>query len=146
MQLVVLPFAQSHSAERGAPPVSALLRPPSGILLYGPPGTGKSMLAKAIASESEAFFINVDSSITRSKWFGESEKLLSAVFSLAQKLQPSIIFVDEMDSFLRTRSSGESEHSAAIKGLWLQLWDGLNSSSTGGVVVIGDVCAVADNY
>lgn len=94
------------------------------------------MLAKAIAAESQAFFINVDSSITRSKWFGESEKLLAAVFSLAQKLQPCIIFVDEMDSFLRKRSSDESEHSAAIKGLWLQLWDGLGSSN-GGVIVIG---------
>ena len=102
------------------------------------------MLAKALAAESSAFFINIDTSVIRSKWFGESEKYLSAVFTLAHKLQPCIIFVDEIDSFLRTRSSSESEHSAGIKGLWLQLWDGLSSSSSssssssgGGVIVIG---------
>lgn len=67
-----------------------------GVLLHGPPGCGKTMIAKATAKETKTCFINLDVSILTDKWYGESQKLTAAVFSLAVKLQPCIIFIDEI--------------------------------------------------
>ncbi|KIW81147.1 hypothetical protein Z517_04170 [Fonsecaea pedrosoi CBS 271.37] len=111
---------------------SSLLAAPSGVLLYGPPGCGKTMLAKALAHESGACFINLHISTVTNKWFGDSNKLVNAVFSLARKLQPVIVFIDEIDAVLGTRHSGEHEASGMVKAEFMTLWDGLASANTSG--------------
>ena len=107
--------------------MGSLLSPPRGIMLYGPPGTGKTMLAKAIAKESGAFFINLRISTIQNKWFGESQKLVRALFTLAEKMAPTIIFVDEMDALLRQRNDRDQSHINDIKAEFMSQWDGLLS-------------------
>ena len=98
---------------------SALIAPPKGVLLYGPPGCGKTSLAKALAKESGATFINVTASVLTDKWYGESNKLVAGLFGLAQKRQPSIIFIDEIDSIFRERSKGDHEVTAMMKAQFM---------------------------
>ncbi|BFZ62869.1 mitochondrial dynamin GTPase Msp1 [Saitoella coloradoensis] len=116
---------------------SALSAAPKGVLLYGPPGCGKTMLGRALAKESGATFINVHISTLTNKWFGESNKLVKALFGLANKVQPAIIFIDEIDAFLKMRG-GEGEHEAMgmIKAEFMTLWDGLLSSTTDSRIIV----------
>uniref|UniRef100_A0A8B9QF24 Outer mitochondrial transmembrane helix translocase n=1 Tax=Apteryx owenii TaxID=8824 RepID=A0A8B9QF24_APTOW len=119
---VILPIKKKYLFEN-----SRLLQPPKGVLLYGPPGCGKTLIAKATAKEAGCRFINLQPSTLTDKWYGESQKLAAAVFSLAIKLQPSIIFIDEIDSFLRSRSSSDHEATAMMKAQFMSLWDGLDT-------------------
>ena len=85
------------------------VKPPKGILLYGIPGTGKTLLAKAVASESEANFISVKGPELLSKWVGESEKGVREVFRKAKQTAPTVIFFDEIDSIASTRSGNDTD-------------------------------------
>ncbi|KAJ9070932.1 mitochondrial dynamin GTPase Msp1, variant 2 [Entomophthora muscae] len=116
---------------------SSLLGPPKGVLLYGPPGCGKTMLAKCLAKESGAAFINMRVSTLTDKWYGESNKLVSALFSLARKMQPCIVFIDEIDSFLRERRSNDHEVTGTMKAEFMTLWDGLTSGESTRIIVLG---------
>ena len=90
------------------------------------------MMAKALAHESGATFINLHISTLTEKWYGDSNKLVSAVFSLARKLEPSIVFIDEIDAVLGNRRSGEHEASGMVKAEFMTHWDGLTSANTSG--------------
>jgi transitional endoplasmic reticulum ATPase len=85
-------------------------RPPRGILIYGPPGTGKTMLAKAVATESQANFISVKGPEFLSKWVGESEKAVRETFRKAKQSAPCIVFFDEIDSIAPARGNGGDSH------------------------------------
>ncbi|GAA99106.1 hypothetical protein E5Q_05794 [Mixia osmundae IAM 14324] len=115
---------------------SDLFSAPKGVLLHGPPGCGKTMLAKALAKESGATFINIKVSTLLDKWLGESNKLVAALFSLAHKVQPSIIFIDEIDSFLRERSRNDHEQSGMMKAEFMSSWDGLTTGKER-IIVLG---------
>jgi transitional endoplasmic reticulum ATPase len=85
------------------------IRPPKGILLYGPPGCGKTLLARAVATESEANFITIKGPEVFSKWVGESEKAIREVFRKARMASPAVIFFDEFDSLVPRRGMGYAD-------------------------------------
>ncbi|KAM3307734.1 hypothetical protein P3S67_009477 [Capsicum chacoense] len=116
---------------------SQLNKPCKGILLFGPPGTRKTMLAKAAATEAGANFINISMSSISSMWSGEGEKCIKAVFSLASKIAPSIIFVDEVDSMLGRRENPEEYQAMRrLKNEFMLNWDGLRTKDTERVLVL----------
>ncbi|KAJ2155901.1 hypothetical protein GGF46_005531 [Coemansia sp. RSA 552] len=104
----------------------------SGILLFGPPGVGKTMLAKAVAKESGSVVLNIRASDVYDKYVGEGEKLAEAVFTLARKLAPCVIFIDEVDALFSARSSGEAnKFRRDIMNQIMSEWDGINTARKG---------------
>ncbi|RHN50629.1 putative microtubule-severing ATPase [Medicago truncatula] len=112
--------------------------PGKGLLLFGPPGTGKTMIGKAIAGEAKAAFFYISASSLSSKWYGEGEKLVRALFGVASCRQPAVIFVDEIDSLLSQRMSNGNEHEASrrIKTQFLIEMEGFDGGDDQ-VLVIG---------
>ena len=117
--------------------LEADVKSPKGILLYGPPGTGKTMIAKAVATTSEANFISVKGPELLSKWVGESEKGVREIFRKARQAAPCIVFFDELDAVAPTRggSDGDSHVTERVISQMLTEMDGLEDLK--GVVVIG---------
>ena len=107
---------------------------PKGVLLYGPPGTGKTLLAKAVANESNAHFISISGPEIMSKFYGESEARLREIFKEAREKEPSIIFVDEIDSIAPKREEVTGEVERRVVSQMLSLMDGLEAR--GKVIVI----------
>jgi len=112
------------------------IKPPKGVLLFGPPGTGKTMLAKAVANESDANFISIKGPELISKWVGESEKRIRGIFKRAKQVAPTVVFFDELDSIARRRGTGTGTkvYESVVDQLLTEL-DGLEDLE--GVVVIG---------
>lgn len=113
------------------------IRPAKGFLLYGPPGTGKTLLAKATAKEAEANFISMKSSDLLSKWYGESEQQIARLFARARAVAPCVLFIDEIDSLVPARGSGQGEPQVTgrVVNTILAEMDGLEELQS--VVVVG---------
>ncbi len=111
------------------------IEPPKGIFLYGPPGCGKTLVAKAVANESDANFFVISGPEIMSKFYGESEARLREIFQKAQEMSPSIIFIDELDAIAPKREevTGEVEHRVVAQ--LLSLMDGMGAR--GNIIVIG---------
>ncbi|XP_016662193.1 fidgetin-like protein 1 isoform X1 [Acyrthosiphon pisum] len=112
-------------------------RPPKGILLFGPPGTGKTLIGKCIASQSNSTFFSISASTITSKWIGEGEKSVRALFAVARCHQPAVIFIDEIDSLLCQRSEQEHESSRKIKTEFLIQLDGAGTNDDDRILIIG---------
>lgn len=113
------------------------IRPAKGFLLYGPPGTGKTLLAKAVAKEADANFISLKSSDLLSKWYGESEQQIAKLFARARAVAPCVVFIDEIDSLVPARGSGQGEPQVTgrVVNTVLAEMDGLEELQS--VIVIG---------
>jgi transitional endoplasmic reticulum ATPase len=111
------------------------IEPPKGVLLHGPPGCGKTLLARAVANESEANFFSINGPEIMSKFYGESEARLREMFQQAQKNSPSIIFIDELDAIAPKREEVTGEVERRVVAQLLALMDGL--TGRGNLIVIG---------
>ncbi|XP_026470181.1 fidgetin-like protein 1 isoform X2 [Ctenocephalides felis] len=138
-----LDFAKSSIQESVVWPLlrpdifTGLRRPPRGILLFGPPGTGKTLIGKCIASQSGSTFFSISASSLTSKWVGDGEKMVRALFAVANVHQPAVVFIDEIDSLLSQRSDTEHESSRRIKTEFLVQLDGAGTGESDRILVIG---------
>lgn len=106
-----------------------------GILLYGPPGCGKTMLARATAGEVDAAFVSVSIPEILSKWLGESEKRLAALFATARSKTPSVLFFDEIEALASRRGPSDSHHTSALVSTFLSEMDGMEHDNEGVLVL-----------
>ncbi|OLD03686.1 MAG: AAA family ATPase [Crenarchaeota archaeon 13_1_40CM_3_53_5] len=111
------------------------IEPPKGVFLYGPPGCGKTLVAKAVANESDANFYVISGPEIMSKYYGESEARLREIFQKAQEMAPSIIFIDEMDAIAPKREEVTGEVERRVVAQLLSLMDGMGAR--GNIIVIG---------
>ncbi|KAL8908116.1 MAG: hypothetical protein Q9207_001008 [Kuettlingeria erythrocarpa] len=120
--LTLLPLACPQEFDYGVLAEQSI----SGLLLYGPPGTGKTLLAKAVAKEGGATILEISGADLYDKYVGEGEKLVKAMFSLARKLKPCIVFIDEVDAILGSRDGGNNRTSHRdLINQFLREWDGM---------------------
>lgn len=116
---------------------TGLRKPPKGLLLFGPPGTGKTLIGKCIASQSQSTFFSISASSLTSKWIGDGEKMVRALFAVAKVHQPAVVFIDEIDSLLTQRSDTEHESSRRIKTEFLVQLDGAGTGEEERILVVG---------
>ncbi|CAG0919440.1 unnamed protein product, partial [Notodromas monacha] len=114
-----------------------LREPAKSLLLFGPPGNGKTLLAKAVAAEGKAKFFNISASALTSKWFGEGEKLVRALFAVANHVQPSVIFIDEVDSLLGKRQDSQNDAMKRLVAEFLVQSDGVATQKGSRVILMG---------
>lgn len=129
-EIVVLPLMRPEF-------FNGLRSPPKGILLFGPSGTGKTLIGKCIASQSKSTFFSISASSLTSKWIGEGEKMVRALFAVARVHQPAVVFIDEIDSLLTQRSETEHESSRRLKTEFLIQLDGAATAESDRVLVVG---------
>jgi len=127
-EAIILPFIHKKPE---------FIRSPKTILLYGPPGTGKTMIAKASSNVLNATFFDVKISSILSKYFGESPKLVNLLFTRAHEMQPSLIFMDELDSIALSRSTDVNESTRRVLSQLLTEVDGFNTNKKDEVIIIG---------
>ncbi len=127
-EAIIIPFIRSRPD---------FVQAPRTILLYGPPGTGKTMLAKASSNNLNASFFEARASSLLSKYFGESTKLVNALFSKAREMQPSLIFMDEIDSLAPGRDAGMDESTRRVLGQLLSEVEGFNTRKDEGILFMG---------
>ncbi|KAK0666602.1 P-loop containing nucleoside triphosphate hydrolase protein [Cercophora samala] len=108
----------------------------TGAVLWGPPGTGKSLLAKGVARQSGFNMILASTAELWQKCHGDDEKVIKALFSLARKIHPTIVFIDEADAMLGTRKAGEKRHIRAMLNQFLMEWDGLTSGKNSPFILL----------
>lgn len=112
--------------------------PPTGVLLHGPPGTGKTMIAKAVANETDATFIQLSGSDLAKKFIGEGAQLVRDLFEIARQKQPAVIFIDEIDAIGNKRTESKTSGDAEIQRTLMQLLSEMDGfSDSGDVSIIG---------